>query len=132
MNLTLIRKSFNLYGICGELRDEKDQLFCHTLEHAYADGDTWIPKVATGIYTCLRHLPVRLNYETFELQNVPPFQGATVSGILIHKGNYNKDSEGCILVGLEIGQGCLLASALAFDKLMDAQKRINEFTLVIK
>lgn len=67
----------------------------------------------------------------FHLQDVPGR-----SEILIHKGNYNKDTHGCILVGMcraDInGDGVtdVIESSLAMDKL---QNVITEdvFTLII-
>ena len=132
MNLILTRKNYSLYGITGELCDESGKHLCFTLEHAYQVGATYLPKVAAGVYNCTRHPPNRLPYETFELQDVPPFQAALVSGILIHVGNYNGDSEGCILVGLEQGQGCILESKKAFDMLMGVQADVASFTLTVK
>lgn len=131
MNLILSREVYSLYGITGKLKDEAGNFICFTLEHAYNVDGVWMPKVASGTYTCERHPPKRLNYETFELQNVPAFQGANVDGILIHRGNYNKDSVGCILVGLERGPGCILESEHAFEKLMELQKDVESFTLRI-
>ena len=67
----------------------------------------------------------------FHLQDVPGR-----SEILIHKGNYNKDTHGCILVGMDRadinGDGVtdVIESSLAMDKL---QNVITEdiFTLII-
>lgn len=67
----------------------------------------------------------------FHLQDVPGR-----SEILIHKGNYNKDTHGCILVGMGLadinGDGVtdVIESSLAMDKL---QNVITEdvFTLII-
>lgn len=76
------------------LFDDEGTPIAVTLEHSY-DG---APKLPVGAYTCVRG-PHRLHgmdhdFETFEVTGVP---GHT--GILFHWGNYNKDSEGCILLG---------------------------------
>lgn len=131
MNLKLVRGRAELYGIFGQLLDENGNVIAVTLEHAYSDGDAFVPKVAVGTYTCTRHAPNRLPYETFEIQNVPNFQGQTVTGILIHVGNYNKDSVGCVLVGEYFGVGCILESKVAFEKLMALQEGVESFTLVV-
>lgn len=131
MNLTLKRQKYCLYGIFGEITDESGKHFCYTLEHAYSVGDLWTPKVAAGVYTCLRHDPNRLPYVTFELQNVPPFEGCSVDGILLHVLNYNNQSEGCIGVGQELSATCILESQKAFDALMELQKDVESFTLTI-
>jgi hypothetical protein len=135
MDIVLTRKAAHLYGIFGELTNEAGDVICVTLEHAYATQDNkYLPKVSTGTYTCTRgiHKLSNLNpFSAFEVQKVPPFQGAPVSGILFHKGNYNNDSEGCILLGSKVGLGCILDSADAFNKFMTLQDGVNQFTLKV-
>jgi hypothetical protein len=134
VDIKLTRKAAHLYGVLGELTTSEGVLVCVTLEHAYASGDIFLAKLAPGTYTCKRgvHKLSNLNpFEAFEVQNVPWFQGAPVSGILLHKGNYNKDSEGCILLGSKVGLGCILDSGAAFDKFMALQDGVNEFTLEV-
>lgn len=131
MNCTLTRTAFKLYGIFGDLRDESGKLLAITLEHAYSDGAAFVPKLAPGKYECVKHSPHRLPYETIMVTNVPDFQGSPVSGILIHIGNYNGDSEGCILLGLSAGTGCILESRHAFESFMELQKDSDKFTLTV-
>lgn len=134
MDIKLTRTAYNLYGVLGELRDESDTLICYTLEHAYAEGDSFVPKLASGTYTCQRgiHKLSNLNpFEAFEVMDVPWFQGAPVSGILFHVGNYNKDSEGCVLLGMQRGVGCILESREAFEKFMSLQEGVDSFTLTV-
>lgn len=102
-----------------------------TLEHAYPENGLFVPKLASGKYVVKRHAPNRLPYETFEIQGVPDFQGSPVSGILIHVGNYNKDSEGCVLLGLHLGVGCILESKIAFEQFMETQSGLDEFNLEV-
>lgn len=123
MNLVLTRKIFNLYGIFGQLHTESGDLICYTLEHSYSNQ----PKLPPGTYTCVRgtHQLSGLNpFETFEITGV---SGHT--GILFHQGNWNRDSEGCVLVGSEIGAICILESRVAFQKLMALQTGIDQFIL---
>jgi len=134
MDITLTRKAANLYGIFGEITSPEGDVLARTLEHAYASDDTFLAKLAPGTYTCKRgvHKLSNLNpFEAFEVQNVPWFQGAPVTGILFHVGNYNKDSEGCILLGTAKGVGCILDSRAAFDKFMALQVGVDEFTLTV-
>lgn len=130
MNCVLTRLNVTDAGIFGELRGERGGLICVTLEHNYGGA----PKLAPGTYTCRRHPPNRLPYETFMVEGVPDFQGQPVSGILLHIGNYDRDSEGCILLGSytqsDLTQIC--QSKFAFTEFMHLQTGFDEFTLVVK
>lgn len=120
-------------GIFGEIIDEQGEVICQTLEHAYPDGNGgWVPKVAPGVYTCVRHLPNRLPYETFMILAVPPFQNSPVSGILFHCGNFDADSEGCILLGLmNDGDKEILQSKIAFEAFMTTLEGVQSFEITI-
>lgn len=132
MNFILTRGKAGLYGVFGQIQSEDGTITLCTLEHAYPVNAGFIPKVLVGKYECVRHPPNRLPYETFMLLNVPPFQGSPVDGILIHKGNTNNDSVGCILLGLSFGTGCILESKIAFERFMTAQTGVDKFTLVVQ
>jgi hypothetical protein len=132
VNLKLIRNKYALYGIEGELFDDKGLHLCFTLEHAYEQPDgAYKPKVPPGLYLCQRgqhRLHGMTNtFETFEIQNV---SGHT--NILFHKGNYNADSEGCVLVGSAFGTGCILESAIAFGTFLAAQEGVDSFSLSVQ
>jgi hypothetical protein len=136
MDLKLVRNKFALYGITGELLKDNGTRLCFTLEHSYAQPmGGCLPKLANGIYTCQRGQHrldgMALTFETFEILGVPRFMGAPVTGILFHKGNSNNDSHGCVLVGLEMGQGCILESALAFGEFLQIQEGCDQFTLTV-
>lgn len=105
MDMVLIRTEFREDGIFGILMDSDGVGFeCRTLEHAYGqNGDGWAPKLPPGEYTCvkgmhtLEHHPVP--FEAFEVMNVPGHVG-----ILFHIGNFNNDSDGCILLGMDVSK----------------------------
>lgn len=125
MNLTLKRKDFVLYGIFGELFDEKDERVAVTLEHSYNK----LPKLFPGKYLCKRGfhtLASHPNFETFEVMGVPGHDG-----ILFHRGNVNNDSDGCILLGTNFGTCCILDSREAFDNFMKMQEGLDEFYLTV-
>ena len=129
MDLTLLRRDFREDGIFGEIDIGNDYFF--TLEHSY----DLKPKLPDGKYTCKRgehKLHDGIPFEAFEVMDVP---GHT--GILFHIGNYNRDSEGCILLGLALGAminyGVMLVSSKqAFKKFMDIQKECDEFNLIVR
>ncbi len=139
MNMTLERTDFEADGILGILLDDKDFFVAHTLEHAYGTGagdGSYTPKVPVGTYTCKRS-PHRLHgmsvtFETFQLMDVPNH-----SNILLHWGNFNKDSDGCILLGQEVttgpkGEHMITNSRATFVKFMDLQDGVDTFTLTVK
>lgn len=135
MNLVLNRREYRNDGIFSEITDENGTFLFVGLERSYKDDSgVFYAKVPPGTYRCVRgihRLKDLVPFETFELENVP---GRT--GILIHKGNYNHDSEGCILIGLGYGftsnkEKMIVHSKKAFEKFMELQKYNDEFYIVI-
>ena len=89
-----------------------------TLERTFDQaGRAQLVKIPPGLYTCRSTWFYRGGYDTYEVERVP---GA--SRILFHKGNVERDSEGCVLVGRRRGElagvPAVLESGLAFDELM--------------
>lgn len=132
MNLSLTRKEFRSDGIFSELHSEMGEFIAVTLEHSYDNQ----PKIPVGTYTCRRGLHrlhgMTEDFETFEIVGV---EGHT--NLLFHWGNFNKDSEGCVLLGSEIGKNgddgaqMILHSRDTFKKFMRIQDGINEFKLTV-
>ena len=121
----LIRTECNLNGIFGFIMI-CDHFFCYTLEHSY-EGKS---KVPTGLYTCTRGnhiLKSGKSIETFEVMNVPGH-----SGILFHYGNYNSDSDGCILLGYSETPLMVKDSCDAFQGFMKEFDGIDSFTLMVE
>jgi hypothetical protein len=91
-------------------------------------GQTAIP---SGSYECVytysnrfkKMLPLLLNVKGFE-------------GIRIHSGNSSKDTEGCILVGLNLKKGMVLNSREWTNKLIQTMKtawdKNEKVTIVIQ
>lgn len=135
MDLTLTRTAFRPDGIFGVLTDEVGQIIAHTLEHAYDDaGDgTWLPKIPGGEFTCVRgeHQLASGPIETFEITDVPSH-----TGLLFHCGNFDRDSEGCVLLGYaeteEGGQRVVTASRAAFARFMQLEAGLDVFQLTVK
>jgi hypothetical protein len=99
--ITVTRNKFSKDGIFGEMTDKNGHL-CVTLEHAYQDAKgNWVPKIPQGTFTCVNG-PHTLHshpqeFWTYEIAGV-----AGHSNLLFHWGNFNKDSEGCVLLGQKI------------------------------
>lgn len=130
MNFTLIRKKENFLaaGIFGELRGQYGNLFAVTLEHAYVQADgTYLPKVPPGVYRCERYASPHFGYDVFRLIGVPDHDY-----IEIHVGNFNANSEGCILIGDNRVALTISGSRDAFDRFMKTQTNINEFQLSVE
>lgn len=132
MNFTLTRNAYLGEGIFGEWKDDDTGL--HTfanIEHSF----NCVAKLASGVYTMKRGLHelhgLALKFETFMVLNPPDFDGKPVSGILIHWGNYNRDSEGCSCIGLRRDGVMVLGSKLAFAAFMTLQKGLDTWQLTV-
>lgn len=135
VNLSLVRDEFIADGIFGRLMDARNKVIAHTLEHAYLQDDgSYSPKTPAGTYTCQRgdHLLHGMTnpFSTFEIMNVPGH-----SGILFHVGNWNADSDGCVLLGDAIvpsSKGQMVTqSKVIFAEFMQLQNGLNSFEVVI-
>lgn len=58
--------------------------------------------------------------------NVPAFEG-----VLIHIGNYPKDTEGCVLVGRNTVKGAVMESTATFKQLVARLKTVGEELIYI-
>ncbi len=128
MDAKLTRKSASLYGVLGEL--QVGTATFATLEHAYAENGAFVPKLAPGSYRCIRRISPKHGV-VFMVECAPAFEGHPVTYIEIHIGNYNSDSEGCILIGEKQGLDCILESRPAFDQFMELQRGVDSFNLIV-
>ena len=127
--MVLTRTSFTSYGVFGELIDDDNNTY-DTLEHAYPTGEGFAPKLPPGVYVCKRgthQLHESIPFETFEITGVPGH-----SGILFHVGNYNSNSDGCVLLGLGVDHAMITHSKTAFAQFMAALTGIHEFCLEVR
>ena len=98
-----------------------DEVFkTDTLELADLGNKPQVSCIPKGIYNVLKVPPTSaIPYLHLAIQNVP-----NRSGICIHKGNYNSDIKGCVLVGKGYGdmngdgELDIKNSKITFDKLM--------------
>lgn len=135
MNLILTRQKKIADGIFSILTGYGDTAF--TLEHAYQNeaGDFYA-KLPSGTYICVRgqHQLHSMDqpFTTFEVTTVLGH-----NGILFHVGNYNRDSDGCILLGSSVfhdvdnGRDMIINSRDTFEKFMAKLEAIDTFTLEV-
>ena len=128
-NLKLIRRWRKKDYTIGELY-LNGKYFSNTLEDPVRDyskdgykvyGDTAIPY---GTYKVVLDWSPKFskrygNRNVPRLLNVPDFEG-----ILIHSGNTNKDTSGCILVGHNTEKGKVTRSKKTFLELLDLLEKI--------
>ncbi|TSA53230.1 MAG: hypothetical protein D4R44_04045 [Actinobacteria bacterium] len=130
--MLLRRTHFNSDGILGVLLDAYNDQLAVTLEHSY-EGK---PKLPAGVYQCQRgmhrlHTNPNQSFETFEVLKVPGHDG-----ILFHAGNWQKDSDGCILLGrvcTNSSEGCMITqSQVTFARFMEEMAGIDSFELTVE
>ena len=115
INLLIIRDTFTENSTIGELFINGER-FCDTLENPWLDNQRNISCIPEGEY------PVRLRlaresatreYLHLLVQDVP-----NRDYILFHRGNFPKDTSGCILLGQGTQQDVVNNSTLAMDLVM--------------
>lgn len=97
MELILKRVLFTDDGTLGVLICGNHPV-CVTLEENWRDNAKGISCIPEGQYLCQR-VDTPHHGITYQVMNVPGR-----SAILFHSGNSEKDTEGCILVGMEYGE----------------------------
>lgn len=133
MNLLLKRQQRTASGIFSILSTEAGEQIACCLEHAYYTGAaTYSPKIPNGTFNCVRGMHRLHNmvddFETFEITDVVGHDD-----LLFHWGNYNKDSEGCILLGdsFALGMTMITKSRETFAEFMKLQENVQSFTLTV-
>lgn len=125
-------------GIFGVLMDDEKVPIAATLEHAYFNTgvgpERYKPIFPDGIYQCKR------GEHTIGYAEVPFVTFNIIMpnhyGILFHKGNFNCDSAGCVLLGTKVvnsgdaGQA-LWGSEAAFEAFMKKLVGVNQFELFV-
>lgn len=100
--------------------------FCDTLEDKVRVGEKIAGKTAipAGTYKVKMTWSPRFKRYLPEILNVPGF-----SGVRIHSGNTAKDTEGCLLLGLNKEKGKVLNSKNAVEFFIDRTKTEYELTI---
>jgi hypothetical protein len=108
--------------------------FAVTVEHTYNNGPrgTLVTKVGPGEYQCVRSHYHKGNYDCWQIVG----NGITPERrILIHKGNLEDDSDGCLLIGEQFGmlhgKPGILQSGAGFAELMSTTQGVDEFPLIV-
>ena len=103
-----------------------------TLELPYKNNKHDISCIPIGTYSVIKvNATAKIPYQHFFLMNVP-----NRDGICIHRGNYNTDVLGCVIVGNNLadinkdGEQDVVNSAITLDKLLLATP--NNFYLTIQ
>ena len=138
MDVFLNRKKAAIDGIFGELVDEQGNFIFVTLEHAYYENGIFSPKIKAGVHKCVLYSKLfpgkesRHGYDVYVLDS-PDDEGHYYE---LHIGCFNRDSEGCILIGTKIGPminggEMICGSKIAFDAFMKMQAGNDSFLLTV-
>lgn len=100
--------------------------FLKTFEDPWMDNKQFISCIPTGAYLCKRFNSPKFG-NVFQVDNV-----ANREKILIHKGNNQNHTEGCILLGSEFTQTGVSDSKNAFELFMSMVKSYDTFHLDIQ
>lgn len=106
------------------------KILCHTLENPWKDNKEDISSIPEGRYSCIP-------YSSEKYPNVWKLNSVKDrTNVLIHNGNYEEDTEGCILVGSNVanykGKNMVTNSRLTLNKLHSDIGIGRSFTLIIK
>lgn len=116
MEIKVTRKTLTDKSTIGDMEID-GEFFCYTLEDVVRPagvkiaGQTAIP---SGRYEVVIDMSSRFKKLMPHILDVPMF-----SGIRIHKGNTDKDTEGCLIVGMTTAPDFVGQSKVAYDKLME-------------
>jgi len=113
----------------GSLVDSSDRSFkLATLENTWLNNEPFISCIPAGSKICKRVDSPRYG-NTFEVTDV---EGRT--HILFHWGNYEKNTLGCILLGMEQApeEDMIKTSRKGFGQFIKYTSTVNEFELLIR
>lgn len=129
MRIEVIRKEFTKKSTIGDMVID-GEYFCYTLEDVVRVGDK-IPgqtAIPYGKYEVITDHSARFKKLMPLIKNVPGF-----SGVRIHSGNTDHDTEGCILVGFTKSKDFIGQSRDAFVLFMEKLKTgLNEGKVTIE
>jgi hypothetical protein len=121
--LTLERFLFTEKSTISRL-SENDNFICYMLELPWKNNQRQISSIPTGTYDVIPRTSPRYKNH-FHLLNVP-----NRLFILIHVGNYPKDTNGCLLPGTSHTRDMVGSSRVAMENLLS--KYPKGFKLIVK
>lgn len=131
MNLLLKRVEFTDRTTIGELYID-GVFYCHTLEdkdRKLEAGGRKIPErtaIPRGKYRVDITFSNRFKKPLPELKEVPQF-----TGVRIHSGNTDSNTEGCVLVGTRVDEYTIANSRVTMNELMDLLEPVGQVWLEI-
>ena len=138
MKIKVVRHTFTDKSTIGDLFID-DKWECYTLEDKVRENpvqsvDEWKIKgetaIPVGIYELIVDRSHRFQRQLPHILGVPGF-----TGVRVHAGNNDKNTEGCVLLGQNMKKNWIGKSRLAFDsffeKLLEALAENKKVTLEI-
>lgn len=127
-NLLLIRDTFTDKSTVGKLY-LNGEFYGHTLELGWKDNKKRVSCIPKGVYEVKKRHTEESKYK-YEHLHILDVENREL--ILLHIGNYPKNSKGCILIGNTRALNFVGESRKAFYKLMYDLGSFEEIELIIK
>ena len=114
----------------GVFFHERQIPFALTLERPWRNNEHGVSCILPGNYVCKRINSPKFG-NTFQVMNV---SGRDM--IELHKGTFEHDTHGCIIIGEQFGsienEPVILASKAGFEEFLRLTSTVDEFNLEIK
>ena len=127
-NLLLIRDTFTDKSTLGKLYFD-GEFYGHTLELPWKDNEKRVSCIPKGVYEVKKRHTEESKYK-YEHLHILDVENREL--ILLHIGNYPKNSKGCILLGNTRALNFVGESRKAFYKLMYDLGSFEKIELIIK
>jgi hypothetical protein len=128
-SLLIIRDEFTDKSVLGKLY-LNGEFYGHTLELTWKDNKKSVSCIPKGVYEARKRSgdeSGKYKYQHIEILDVPDR-----SLILIHVGNFPKNSKGCLLLGNTRAFNFVGDSRKAFYRLMYDLQNFEELEVIIK
>lgn len=127
-NLLLIRDTFTDKSTIGKLYFD-GEFYGHTLELPWKDNEKRVSCIPKGVYEVKKRHTEESKYK-YEHLHILDVENREM--VLMHVGNYPKNSKGCILLGNTRALNFVGESRKAFYKLMYDLGSFEKIELIIK